>query len=332
MAYRSPYRILYFFGEDETETDLLRLRKKMLAELDLSGQVTLQGPDEAYTKDEIIKAFDELRDGADREAHRVIFENKALLAFLEDREGEHDTAAIAAFYQALTDERVKHFIGNELIKPLGHNFPNALSKYRFSACAGLLPLVELASDEVKGRCYDAVFETLKDLQDFFSGVVSKLSFGKAEIKPDERFEAVYKYGIAKLLNALPLPFDEPKQKLIKEIYNCLLYCNHRKVDVFDKALYSRELRQVKCSDPEVKEGIIVLYELLSTPRQEMTVAMWLKLIIGGLWPVAVLVGLAYLYKPAFYIGLGLVAVYIVITIKRIRAAEKETSRRRREED
>ncbi|GAB4030336.1 hypothetical protein [Spirosoma gilvum] len=86
MAYQSPLHLLdglKLLPSGLTPASLVQLRKKLLAEFNLTPDYTIAIGDRQYTKDEALKAIDRLKDVSNLSEHVLIFQDKALLAWLE---------------------------------------------------------------------------------------------------------------------------------------------------------------------------------------------------------------------------------------------------------
>lgn len=87
MPYQSPLHILdslQIQPDDLTPVTLNQLRKKILAEFNLKNEVTITIGKQQYTKDEVLKAIDRLKDVEHLNSHSLIFKNKPLLTWLEN--------------------------------------------------------------------------------------------------------------------------------------------------------------------------------------------------------------------------------------------------------
>lgn len=87
MTYQSPLHILESLDikpDDLNPEGITRLRKKLLAEFNLSTEITIQIKDKSYTKDEVLKLIDKLKNLESLGIHKFIFERKKLLNWLED--------------------------------------------------------------------------------------------------------------------------------------------------------------------------------------------------------------------------------------------------------
>ncbi|WP_080059206.1 hypothetical protein [Spirosoma aerolatum] len=86
MAYQSPLHLLdglQLVPSELTLSSLGQLRKKILAEFNLTPDYSITVGDRQYTKDEALKAIDRLKDVSNLSEHVLIFQDKPLLAWLE---------------------------------------------------------------------------------------------------------------------------------------------------------------------------------------------------------------------------------------------------------
>jgi len=111
MQYISPFHHL---PEDilttilTSPTQLKLIRKRLLAEIELSTTQTISINGRELTKFDIITLFDNLKESDLLEIHLAIFQNKALLNFLEN--GENPKSFYFAENPLLTSEKALHFI------------------------------------------------------------------------------------------------------------------------------------------------------------------------------------------------------------------------------
>jgi hypothetical protein len=122
MAYKSPLYLLdslHLQPDELTPDGLVRLRKKLIAEFNLSAGVTITVGDKQYTKDEALKAIDRLKDSDHLSEHAIIFRDKALLGWLENPISEPFPAKSISeqrwsgrptdfFYSVLAEALLKH--------------------------------------------------------------------------------------------------------------------------------------------------------------------------------------------------------------------------------
>ncbi|MBI3232594.1 MAG: hypothetical protein HYZ42_00890 [Bacteroidetes bacterium] len=97
MSYQSPLHIVENFDIDPanlSQEEIIRIRKKLLAEFNLTGETTINIKGKEYTKDEIINQIDTLKNIEDLETHIEIFSNKEVLEFCENPKKSHNPISI----------------------------------------------------------------------------------------------------------------------------------------------------------------------------------------------------------------------------------------------
>ncbi len=87
MPYQSPLHILDSLNIEPDELvveDINRLRKKILAEFSLSTDISIKINDKSYTKDEVLKIIDQLKEVDNLSLQKEIFKRKPILDWLEN--------------------------------------------------------------------------------------------------------------------------------------------------------------------------------------------------------------------------------------------------------
>lgn len=87
MSYQSPLHILKSLNIDPNNLvleDINRLRKKILAEFSLSTDIKIEINERFYSKDEVLKIIDQLKDIDNLQLQKEIFKTKSVLNWLEN--------------------------------------------------------------------------------------------------------------------------------------------------------------------------------------------------------------------------------------------------------
>ncbi|MES2619014.1 MAG: hypothetical protein V4613_14140 [Bacteroidota bacterium] len=129
MNYQSPLYILDDFEIDVKTInfeEIVRLRKKLLAEFNLSGETTIAIKNKQYTKDEVIKQIDALKNLDDLETHILLFRNPELLNFCENPKKAHNPAKVlkAFFDKPEITEKCKQIIVDAELQALKYHLNN----------------------------------------------------------------------------------------------------------------------------------------------------------------------------------------------------------------
>jgi hypothetical protein len=110
MQYQSPFELLGITPEETTAASFspVMLRKKLLAEFELSGKLTIEVPGGELSKNDVMELTDQLKDTKIFNYHRAIYKDEALREFLLSNHLEgKETFASDPLY---TDEEFLGFI------------------------------------------------------------------------------------------------------------------------------------------------------------------------------------------------------------------------------
>lgn len=132
-----------------------------MADFNLVGTPTIAINGTDYTKDEILKIIDRLKDVEHLAGHQYIFEQKNLLAWLENS-GKGDIPMLEAKAFVKTFE-TDAFILDILQEALQKNIIFLYHKRRFKDISQPIAIVELLQDYRKAEFYNLIFEELDEL-------------------------------------------------------------------------------------------------------------------------------------------------------------------------
>jgi len=239
--YVSPLHIIKGIAEKDFEinpNNLVRLRKQLLADLNLSGNTTITIQKKTYTKDEIIKTIDVLINTTNLALHEFIFNNKELLNFFENEDLKYSKTG---FDRLKIPDDIKKSLFDLLEQRIIIQFKKGISKRVFKQSEEAIVLVEVLEEEQKQNCYEEIHKTLMTLNSFLSEIDNSIrknnliekSIRKSSIT-GEQFSFLGNPFFADMLNALPTHFNE----LIIDISNTtinVMYSFHKQVK-YDKKL------------------------------------------------------------------------------------------------
>lgn len=242
MSYQSPLHIIKQISGQEfqvNETNLLRLRKQLLADLNLSGQASLEINGKQYSKDGIIKTIDVLMHSKNLDLHEFIYSNKNLLAYLENEE-------LNFSYDAYSKTGAPELLQQELEKTMTERFMlqfrKNISKREFDRAKEVILFINHLPAEKRDVCYEEVHKKLLALAAFISGITTSIKENESKKKwitkyncikgTDFRFLA--KPEVADFLNTLPRGFDSAIDVFEASVIN-LMYHYHKQVS-YDKKL------------------------------------------------------------------------------------------------
>lgn len=172
MQYKSPIPLLQYAGmrlDDVSADSLHRARRRLLVELDLSGQ-SLQIEGETYTKDDIIAQLDALKTSNHLVLHDLIYRHKRLYHFLTTGQiGGNEPLYDANLKYHPGFETLATFISPYLVAPLSKGLHQAFLSRDFSQADVLLNLAGLViaahRDEVFGKLRHAMASLIADVRE-----------------------------------------------------------------------------------------------------------------------------------------------------------------------
>lgn len=263
MAYVSPLHIVAGLRDDPAialDTDsLIRLRKRLLAELNLSGEssMTLQG--KVYTKDTIIKTIDLLLQSDSLELHDFIYRHAFLLTYLED---ENSLISIEHYARLIVPESLRQPLGLLLSERVILQFKKGISSRKFAIAEQALVLMNFLETNLRLACYEEVHRSLMAFYHFL------WELKKSITRHSENEIGFLTYeSLAVFLNALPDSFSEVKRNIISccisivVIYNSFSEHNHALV-----MSISHMLLQLECEE-EQSELIRNNHQIFSSFRE-----------------------------------------------------------------
>ena len=126
MQYKSPVKILKTFlhnSEDLLNLDLGILKRRLLAEFELSGTPTLVTDEGEFSKNDILEIFENFKSTDEFQFHLKIAGYPAFLDFLEYNNPEEVISFETDYFK---DEKFLHFISPYLANSIGNFFAGCL--------------------------------------------------------------------------------------------------------------------------------------------------------------------------------------------------------------
>jgi len=248
MLNQSPLHIIRGIAENNFEfnkSNLERLRKKLLADLNLSGAITITIKDKAYTKDEIIKTIDILLNDIDLDVHNFIYSKPQLLNFLEK---ENFSLAVEKFNLIIVPEFIKERLHLLLSNKLVYHFKRAIAKRDWPTATGSLSFMQFLSDNAKDICFEKAYQSLStfnnELYEIYVLIKKRKEYvnhgfatsNEQNVIGGEKFEYLSNKNLANFLNCVPENFKSLKHKIISNIINIMYYYSRQ--DTWDRFLIS----------------------------------------------------------------------------------------------
>lgn len=247
MSYLSPLHMIKRIAGDNafeiTGDNLVRLRKRLLAELNLSGETTITINHRSYSKDEIIKTIDQLLSHSDLALHEFIYKHDFLLRYLEDDSLVMHTHV---FKGIEAPEAIRPALGSLITERIIMQFRKGISSRAFSHAKHALEIMELMPEHQQSLAYEEAHRSLRTLSLFLYELENNLT---TDHKKDIQFLSFDSWGL--FLNALPAAFEGARYDLVNRTINVLVA--YHKLSGHDKELakdISAVLTTVVCDDEQ----------------------------------------------------------------------------------
>jgi uncharacterized protein YlxW (UPF0749 family) len=247
MSYQSPLNIVKGLTADENieinDANLIRLRKKLLAELNLSGATTIEINKKSFSRDEIIKSIDVLLNNPDLQIHEFIYNNPTILNYLED-----DTINLQSieFVTLSIPENIRHQFGLIVYERIIIQFKKAMSTRVFAHADASLAMMKALPPDAQELCYEEVHRSLSTLSNYLVEIQHTVNLHH---KNDLTFLTYTSFAI--LLNNLPEDFNDIKYDIVNNIINLLVaYHKLKKYDIEFALSISRVLVKINCDDDQ----------------------------------------------------------------------------------
>jgi TonB family protein len=221
MSYVSPLHLVSGMADDPamalTPDNLVRLRKRLLAELNLSGETGITIKGNVYTKDAIIKTIDLLLKTENLELHDFIYRNPFLLSYLEDNNALID---IELYAKLIIPESIRQHYELLLSERVILQFKKGISSRKFAVAERALVMMNFMESNLRLACYEEVHRSLTAFYHFLWELKQTIN------RHSEREIDFLSYGsLAVFLNALPDSFSEVKRNIINTCINIVVVYN-----------------------------------------------------------------------------------------------------------
>jgi hypothetical protein len=219
MSYISPLHIVRSIDDDATADltpdYLLRVRKRLLAELNLSGESSILIGGKEHTKDTIIKTIDQLLHIKDLELHDFIYRHSFLLNFLEDEAVLIDIDRYAALS---IPGSIRQQFDTLLSERFILQFRKGISSRKFAIAERALTGMNFLESNLRLACYEDIHRALGAFHIFLQELRRKVNR-----YTNTQIEFLTYPSLAVFLNALPDGFSEVKQQIIARIINIVTF-------------------------------------------------------------------------------------------------------------
>lgn len=247
MSYQSPLHIIKGFATEDSfeinDANLIRLRKQLLAELNLSGETTIKVNQKQYSKDQIIKTIDALLGNPNLELHDFIFNNKLLLNYLED---ESQILNYNLYSKLELNENIKSKLENILYTRFIIQFKKGFNTHIFSQAEEAFFLMYNLSEKYKNICYVEVQKSLNTFTLFLNELESRIF----EMQNND-LKFLTQHSLSAFINILPEEFEDQKNEITARLINLTVaYHNLKKYNKVILIGISSNLLKINCTDEE----------------------------------------------------------------------------------
>jgi hypothetical protein len=227
VSYLSPLHIIGYFSSETPEeiTDLQKLQKQFIAEFNLYGNAPLKINEVEYSKDDILKTIQDLKEGVNLYVHRALFANKPVLAFFEKPSTLISIQPVLAFCNLMKENEGYAYFQSLLFEALHTYFKDCLSQKMYLKYKTASILTEYIDPHHKMQLYDVINDHLITLKAFVSSYPQrKLMTSNLTVRLSNDFEFIYKENFASFLNDLSDEFDNLKTELFEAFCDLISFC------------------------------------------------------------------------------------------------------------
>ncbi|MDR6562756.1 MULTISPECIES: hypothetical protein [unclassified Arcicella] len=209
MPYQSPLHILDSLNIEPDELvveDINRLRKKILAEFSLSTDISIKLNDKSYTKDEVLKIIDQLKEVDNLSLQKEIFKRKPILDWLENP--TRFIFPADSLNELLQDYPSNDFLQNTIQEAALEYVKLNFRKRLFEKHEAVFDLLNTFDEKYSYAVYDYLYlEIIQIIEDIDEAISSpNLRTNK------EAFDFITSPTWTDFLNNLPAYFEEIRNK------------------------------------------------------------------------------------------------------------------------
>jgi hypothetical protein len=216
MTYQSPLHILdslHITPDELTHEGITRLRKKLLAEFSLTSDITIDVNGQSYTKDEILKVIDQLKEVDNLVLHKAIFSRKPLLDWLENPQKSVFPQDLA---QEVLDENLESdFYQKTLQFSLANYVKFHFKKRHFIQLQKTVPFIANLQEEYRYDVYDVIHDEIQVIIDEINHAIKNPNIRENK----ERFGFISEPQWTDFLNNLPENFEGIRDNYCGSVIN-----------------------------------------------------------------------------------------------------------------
>lgn len=259
MQYLNPYELLKITAVNLFDVDsrsIIREKKKLLQEIELSDTASIAHNGIELTKADCIRAVDDLDDKNKREFHFFIFQNKPLNDFL--------TNASLTFFERFQVESIyklpefldfiSPYFASQYDKILADNFRTQNIK----AVSKILSVKPITNDLYHESCYKGVYSFIRNIDSEITHHIKEIESNKNTfVKSDfSEYPPLIKEKVnIELINILPSYFQSLRNQLAQTIRSLARDINNDPYNKYKPAYEIIEIASKLNTDGLVKQTI-----------------------------------------------------------------------------
>lgn len=246
MRYITPFHYLPSETIQDLITDVSKIklvRKRMLAEVELSDTQSIFINGKELTKFDVINIFDNLNNQSLLDIHSEIFKDKALLDFLEN--GKFSTNFTAPFNPRLTNEIAINLISPHYIEVSIDFLNEALAKKDIETVRNFFSVSHLMNNKDTFEFYEYLTKKLMVLVKPISELEEKIKNNYIPVAND--LNELHLGTLIKFLNELPEDFNKLREDVAASLNGLGCELINHSYNAFAVSLFTKA-QFLKCSD------------------------------------------------------------------------------------
>lgn len=239
MNYINPYRLLDVNATILSDIDpkaLIKEKKKLLQEIELSDTETITHNGIQLTKSDCIRAIDEIDNPAKRDFHFFIFQNKDLNDFLS-----HGRLTFFEYFRTESIYKLPEFL--DFVSPyFSFQYNRVLSKAfktkNYQAVAKILSVKPITNAQYFESCYKSTYAIVRDIEDEVKSLLNVIENEESEFIETDFYglDTHIKSRIdIHLINLLPSYFQSIRNDLANAIKRLAIHINNDPYSLYEPA-------------------------------------------------------------------------------------------------
>lgn len=263
LNYINPYELLGINSANLSDIDsktVLKEKKKLLQEIELSDGDSIEHNGFRLTKSDCLKAVDDLDDKNKREFHFFIFQNKSLNDFLSK-----GSLMFFERYQIESIYKLPEFLdfislyfATQYDKILTDNF----KKKNIKAVSKILSVKPITNELLFESCYKGTYSLIKNLDTEINSITKEVEVKQSLfIKNNfQGLDTLIKEKIyIDIINLLPAYFQSLRNQLAQSIRNLARDINNEPYNLYEPAYKIIEIANDFSTDGLIRQTIIKGY-------------------------------------------------------------------------